>query len=211
MKSALLIHASPLGTEARVHALAEQALDNLRRRHARLRTIYRDLSQGGFGWIGPDYANAVVSGAAPSSPEFLDSETLIAELEQTDALIISTPMHNYTVPATLKLWVDLVLRAGRSFGFRDGRKVGLLKDRPTLILVASGGAVTRQAGATQPDHLTPYMRDIFATIGIEDLRFIHLEGLARPENAEGMLAAGAVQLSRMQLFGAKPSKIVDAA
>ena len=156
MKSALLIHASPLGTEARIHALAEQALDNLRRRHVGLRTIYRDLSQGGFGWIGPDYANAVVSGAAPNSPEFLDSEALIAELEQTDALIISTPMHNYTVPASLKLWVDLVLRAGRSFGFRDGRKVGLLKDRPTLILVASGESghsTIRSDAAGPPDPL----------------------------------------------------------
>ncbi|MGK7652240.1 FMN-dependent NADH-azoreductase [Roseovarius sp. B08] len=211
MKSALLVHASPMGTDARGHALAEHAMDNLRRRHPGLRTIYRDLSQGGFGWIGRDYAHAVLSGAAPHAPEFSDSEALIRELEQTDALIVSTPMHNYTVPATLKIWIDLVLRVGRSFGFRDGRKVGLLADRPTLILVASGGAVTQQAGAMQPDYLTGYMRDVFATIGLEDLRFIHLECLARPELADKALAAGKSQLNRMQHFGTNTARIIDTA
>ena len=199
MESVLLINASPMGTDARGHALARQAVANLRRTHPDLQAVCRDLSEGGFGWVGPDYAQAIMRKASRNAPAFLNSERLIGELEKTDALIVSTPMHNYTVPATLKLWIDLVLRAGRSFGFRDGRKVGLLKDRPTVILVASGGAVT--SGARQPDHLTAYLTDVLATIGIKDVRFIYLEGLAQAETAEASLAAGFCVLEQIPHFG----------
>jgi len=42
------------------------------------------------------------------------SEILIGELETSD-LVISTPMHNFTVPALLRAWIDQVVRFGRTF------------------------------------------------------------------------------------------------
>lgn len=197
MKSALFLTASPLGTAASGHTLGKEVLES--RRH--LKVITRDLSQGGFGQITADYADAILSRAEPAAPAFAASETLIRELEETDALVIATPMHNYTVPATLKLWIDLVLRAGRSFGFRDGRKIGLLADRPTLILVSSGGLV--RAGAMQPDHLTGYLKDVLATVGITDLRFVYLEALARPDMAEQTLARARREIATDRRFGAE--------
>lgn len=199
MKSALLLNASPMQADARGHNLARAATRNLRVAHPALSVTARDLSRGDFGWIGPDYAGAIVGRAEHDSPAFRQSEVLISELERSDALIISTPMHNYTVPAVLKLWIDLVVRAGRSFGFRDGRKVGLLADRPTLIIVSSGGAV--RLGATQPDHLTGYLTDVLATIGIRDLHFLYLEALARPESAAHSLAQGRRALDADDSFG----------
>ncbi len=54
---------------------------------------------------------------------------------RSDALLISTPMHNFTVPAALKLWIDFVLRVGRTFKSTAEGKFGLLADRPALVLV----------------------------------------------------------------------------
>ena len=109
-------------------------------------------------------------------------------------------MHNFTVPASLKQWIDHVLRIGRSFARQNGRKVGLLRDRPTLILVASGGSV-RDGDTEQPDHLTGYLRDVLATIGIFDVRFAYLEGLEHPERADNAIAAAWRSIELDPIFG----------
>lgn len=199
MKPSLFISASPMGASARGHHLARQMLEGRA-------LIERDLSRADFGRITAGYANAIMARADHTDPAFAASEMLIAELERTDTLVIATPMHNYTVPAVLKLWIDLVLRAGRSFGFRDAQKVGLLADRPTLVLVSSGGVV--RAGATQPDHLTGYLTDVLATIGIIDLRFVYLEALARPDMAEQALAQAQREIAADGRFGANASSLV---
>lgn len=199
MKSVLLLNASPFGENARGYQLALQAISNLQAAHPGIDVIERDLAPADFGRVTPDYARAIISRVAHDSPAFFQSERLIRELEETDALIISTPMHNYTVPAVLKLWIDLVLRAGRSFGFRDGRKVGLLDDRPTVVIVASGGTVTGKA--TQPNHLTGYLADVLGTIGITNLRFIHVQGLAEDSNAALSLSQGQRALDADPRFG----------
>jgi FMN-dependent NADH-azoreductase len=134
------------------------------------------------------------------SEAFILSETLIRELEQTDRLIIATPMHNYTVPASLKLWIDYVLRYGRTFATEEGQKYGLLANRPTLIIVTSGGLVSPPA-AMQPDHLTGYLRDVFATLGITDLRFVYLEGLVRHDMSDAIVAAGWDAIIEDHAFG----------
>ncbi|MXP26935.1 hypothetical protein GRI39_12920 [Altererythrobacter indicus] len=43
------------------------------------------------------------------------SEHLIAEVEQASAIIIDMPMHNFTVPAAFKAWIDMVVRPERTF------------------------------------------------------------------------------------------------
>lgn len=103
------------------------------------------------------------------------SELLIRELENADVLVISTPMHNLTVPSVLKAWIDNVVRAGRTFNVTPNGKIGMLRDRPTFIAVASGGKFSGER-ARQPDFLTPYLETIFATIGLHDLTFFSVQG-----------------------------------
>ena len=88
----------------------------------------RDLVQSPIPPIGRDYALAVTSHTPHDAEEFNWSERLIVELEQNDMLFIVTPMHNFTVPAALKLWIDHVIRINRSFNATPQGKVGLMKD-----------------------------------------------------------------------------------
>lgn len=136
----------------------------------------RDLVQTPLPAIARDYALAITSNAAHDASELQWSERLIAELEQHDVLFIVTPMHNFTIPATLKLWLDHVIRIHRSFAATPQGKVGLIKDRPTLVLVSSGGFFTGER-AKQADFLTPYLRYALASIGINDTHFYPLQGL----------------------------------
>jgi FMN-dependent NADH-azoreductase len=40
------------------------------------------------------------------------SDSLIEELKWADHIVLTTPMYNFGVPATLKAWIDQVCRAG---------------------------------------------------------------------------------------------------
>ncbi len=109
----------------------------------------------------------------------LVSERLIAELEQAAIVVIDTPMHNFTVPASLKLWIDHVVRPERTFRSTPQGKIGLLRDRPVFAIVASGGPLA--GNGAQHDYLVPYLRYIFATMGIGDFRALTLDRLRRGE------------------------------
>ena len=97
------------------------------------------------------------------------------ELENSDVVVIATPMHNFTVPSSLKAWIDHVVRAHRTFTITADGKVGALRDRPVFVAVSSGGRYSG-ARARQPDFLTPYLKVILGTIGLHDLTFFSVEG-----------------------------------
>lgn len=165
----------------------------------------RDLVQSPIPPIGRDYALAVTSHTPHEAQEFAWSERLIAELEQHDLLFIVTPMHNFTVPAALKLWIDHVIRINRSFHSTPQGKVGLMKDRPTFVLVSSGGFHVGER-ARQADFLTPYLKYALASIGISDVHFFPLQGLVfGPEAVALALEEARQQLSeKLSLAVASP-------
>ncbi len=142
MKTILLLNASPMGTASRAYTLAKKAASNLLSAYSDTALVERDLSRLHASPIRAAYADAIIGQAEHDAPDFAASEMLIREVEICDYLIVATPMHNFSVPASLKLWIDYVLRGGRSFTYRDGYKVGLLADRPTLIVVGSVGSIT---------------------------------------------------------------------
>ena len=195
MNTVLLINASPHGHVSHANQVALELVASLRRRYPRLELVERDLGKYPLPPLDRDYAHALATPTPFESPVFELSEALIGELERSDILLIATPMHNFSVPAALKLWIDYVLRIGRSFAATEAGKVGLLADRPTFVVVSAGG-VYRGEQARQPDFLTSYLRHVLSTIGIHDLEFIHLQGLVRgQEHAETMLAQAREQLA----------------
>ena len=99
-------------------------------------------------------------------------------------------MNNFTVPSTLKAWIDHIVRIRRTFRSTSQGKIGLLRDRPVIVVSAHGGYCGDEPPA-QPDFLTPYLRAIFATIGIHSLEFIRLEGLSRGPDAVAHALMGA--------------------
>lgn len=182
MNQVLLINASPHGQVSQANQLALEWVTAQRQRYPHLELIERDLGTQPLPALGMDYAHALTTVTPFDAPLFEVSEALIGELERCDALIIATPMHNFTLPAALKLWVDYVLRIHRTFSSSPEGKVGLLKDRPVHVLVGSGGFHQGER-ARQPDFLTPYLRQVLNTLGLFNLQFIYLEGLVFGEEA----------------------------
>jgi FMN-dependent NADH-azoreductase len=152
--------------------------------------LVRDLVAEPLAPLTMDYARALtLRDPLPRSHATLAlSERLIEELESTDRLIIATPMHNFGMPAVLKLWVDYVLRIHRSFAPTPQGKMGLLADRPTLVIVSSGG-FHRTGESRQPNFLSPHLEVVLNTLGIRAPEFVYLEGLvSRRVTPEAMIA-----------------------
>jgi FMN-dependent NADH-azoreductase len=129
-----------------------------------------------------DLYEAILSPTPDDDPRFALSERFIAELEAADFVVLGTPMNNFAVPSTLKAWIDHIVRIRRTFRSTPEGKIGLLRDRPVVVVSAHGG-YCGEAPPGQPDFLTPYLRTVFATIGINRVEFLPLEGLARGPEA----------------------------
>lgn len=179
MQSILFLSCSPKGPGAISTQFAETVLQRLLGPTTQI--TRRDLAAQPVPLIDAGFSNAILSGD-DSAAALAPSEHLIQELQAADAVVLATPMHNYGPPAVLKAWIDQIVRIRRSFAPTPAGKVGLLQDRPVFVVVASGGWFTRPSpnGAPpQPDFLTPYLKAIFATIGLTDIRFVTIEGATR--------------------------------
>lgn len=200
MNNVLLINASPHGQLSHANQLALELVTSLRQRYPNLELVERDLGVNPLPPLGMDYAHALTTATPFDAPLFEVSEGLIGELERSDVLIIATPMHNFTLPAALKLWIDYVLRIHRTFSSTPEGKFGLLKDRPVHVLVGSGGFHQGER-ARQPDFLTAYLRQVLNTLGLFDLQFTYLQGLVFGEGAvRATLEEARAALSSEPLF-----------
>lgn len=120
------------------------------------------------GWMKPEAQRSAEEVQALARSNELTDEVLAA-----DVLVLAAPMYNFTIPSTLKAWLDHVLRAGITFKYTPTGPQGLLTGKRAYVLTARGGI---HAGAGS-DHQEPYLRQVMAFIGIHDVTFIHAEGL----------------------------------
>lgn len=152
--------------------------------------IRRDFAVAPVPHGAADYAIALSSPATLAAPPkgALDfSEVLIQEVEAADVIVIGTPMHNLTVPSVLKAWIDQILRAGRTFKSTPAGKVGMLRDRPVFIGIASGGVFTGER-ANQPDFLTPYLSVVLDCIGLKTVQYFPVQATAFLDRQQATLA-----------------------
>ncbi|MPW23165.1 FMN-dependent NADH-azoreductase [Paraburkholderia sp. CNPSo 3157] len=168
MSTFLLLECSPHGERSLGGQLAREAIEQFQFGRPDVRLVTRNVATDGLRAISAAYAQGLVESWAHTSDAFLDSEQLIVELEQSACVLISTPTHNFAVPSALKLWIGHVVRDGRTFKRGTRGKIGLLKDRPTLVLVRSSTPCVGER-ASQPDFLTPYLRHVFSVIGIHSI------------------------------------------
>ena len=179
----LHVSSSPRGRAAESHRLSRKIVDALLERHPSANVSTRMIGDGSLSHIDENYAisqhateDVSQEGTAATSAE------LIRELEAADIVVIGTPMHNFTAPSALKAWIDHVVRVRWTFDVGRHGKTPLLRDRPVFVAVSSGGRFSED-GTRQPDFLTPYLKAVFAIIGLRDLTFLSVQGTAFGQEA----------------------------
>ncbi|MBS0644521.1 MAG: NAD(P)H-dependent oxidoreductase [Acetobacteraceae bacterium] len=186
MSTILYLAVSPRGAEAHSRRFGDAVVARLQASLPAARVVTRDLCAEPVPPPDAAFSAAILSPPVPDHPDLVLSERLISELEAADAVVIATPMHNYTVPAVLKAWIDQIVRIHRTFASTPAGKVGRLPDRPVYLVVASGGWFTQPSPVgtpPQPDFLTPYLKAVLATIGLHTMTVFALEGVTRGPEA----------------------------
>ena len=134
------------------------------------------------------------------------SDSLLAELEQTNEYVIGVPMHNFGVPSALKLWIDQIVRVGRTFTYADGTPKGLLVGKKATFLIATGGIYDAQTKMASFNFVEPYLRSVFGFLGVDDATFLTAGGtkaLSQGQDRNAFLAPHlqAVQMQANSLQG----------
>ncbi|MDQ8730640.1 NAD(P)H-dependent oxidoreductase [Bradyrhizobium sp. LHD-71] len=164
----------------------------------------RDLGLEPIPHTRSDYAAVLASPAAlaagASSGAVRLSEQLIQEVEASDVVVIGTPMNNFTVPSVLKAWIDQILRVGRTIKPTPAGKVGMLRDRPVFVGIASGGVFAGDQ-ANQPDFLTPYLSAALGCIGLNTVHYLPLQATAFIDKAR------ATEIRRSLIATIEPSMV----
>lgn len=103
------------------------------------------------------------------------SNQLVSELQSADMIVMGVPIYNFSVPASLKAYIDLVARAGLTFEYSsEGPKV-LLRDRKTYIIITSGGTPV----GSEIDYTSGYLKHFLSFLGITDVEIIAADSLSR--------------------------------
>jgi len=108
------------------------------------------------------------------------SDELIAELNQTDIIVMGTPMYNYGMPAALKSWFDNVIRIGKTFTFdlaRGDYPLEPIMTGKTLVILSSRGEFGFEPGGVREEmnHLENHIRTCARYLGVEKTHLIAIE------------------------------------
>jgi FMN-dependent NADH-azoreductase len=94
--------------------------------------------------------------------------TLVAELQDADAVLLAVPLYNYGVSQHFKSWADLVIAGA-------GATSPVLKGKPTVLATVRGGGYGAGTPREGWDHSTPYLRRVLADMWEADLTVIERE------------------------------------
>ncbi len=118
-------------------------------------------------WVGANFTDPDARSGVQAT-ELAESDALVAELESADVIVIGAPIYNFSIPAVLKAWIDMVTRARVTFRYGENGPEGLLKNKKAYVMMASGGVPIGSA----MDFASPYLRHLLGFIGIQDVEFI---------------------------------------
>lgn len=128
-------------------------------------------------------------------------EELVAEFLAADALVIGTPMYNFSVPSTLKCWLDAISQPRRTFAYTPQGVRGLAGGKRVVIASARGNRYAE--GPLRPrDFQEPYLKLVLEFLGVERVDVVRAEGVnIGPAERAAALAQADAQIAR--LFGAE--------
>ncbi|MFG2528507.1 FMN-dependent NADH-azoreductase [Streptomyces sp. NPDC048516] len=143
--------------------------------------IHRDLAADPLPHLDGIGASAGFSDPAGHTPEqqaaFALRVKLAEELEQADAIVIGAPMYNFTIPSTLKAWLDQVILMGRTSGEQPSAK-----GTPVTVVASRGGSYAPGTPREPFEYVQNYLEAVLGGgLGLE-VDFIVPELTMAPNN-----------------------------
>src|SRR2546428_7115819 len=180
----LQIDSSARRTSSVSRQLTAKFAEEWRKSHPDGEVIQRDLSATALPQITDDYGATYLedSQLTLAQRSYLStSDQLIQELAAADTVVIGAPMYNFTIPSSLKAWIDQVVRLGKTVGYGPNGPQGLLGRKKVVVITSRGSAYEKGTAREAFDSQEPYLRHILGFTGLTAVTFIHAKKQAREE------------------------------
>jgi FMN-dependent NADH-azoreductase len=103
-----------------------------------------------------------LAGANPSAEQEALQQVLISELVAADVLLIGVPLYNYSMPSTLKAWIDYIHLPAVTAPFDDPASQQPLAGCPAVLVSSRGGVYDAGTSTEFDDHALPALSLILA-------------------------------------------------
>ncbi|WP_446741741.1 FMN-dependent NADH-azoreductase [Silvibacterium acidisoli] len=182
MATLLHLDSSPLESSV-TRELTREFAKTWQLAHPASTVAYRDLAKTTPSPLDAGWIYAAYTPEKDRSPEqkaaLAFSDELIAELEAADEYVIGVAMHNFGVPSSLKLWIDQIARAGKTFTYSETGPQGLLHGKKATLVVSTGGVYDAGTPASALNFVDPYLKTILGFLGVTDVTVVTAGGAAQ--------------------------------
>jgi len=170
----LHVDSSALGNHSVSRELGRAVVEKALLVHPAAQVAYRDLAANPL----PHWAPA----ADASDPAVRAGSDVLDEFLAADVVVIGAPMYNFSIPSTLKAWIDRVMVAGKTFRYGANGPEGLAGGK-RVVIVSSRGGIYSEGPMQALDFQENYLRKVFGFIGVTDVEIVRAEGVnLSPEN-----------------------------
>ena len=185
MKKVLVINASAKAVDSSSRKLTEIFTGHWKSIHPHSFIRYRELGNTHVPHLNQQWIAAAFKPAAARSAEDIEalqtSDGYISELRESDIIVLGTPMYNWSIPSSLKAWIDQVMRVNETFTVNPANSVqpytGMLQHKTLFLLLSSSFDGYEQGGHNE--HLnfqSRYLKTVFEFMGITQIHVIAISG-----------------------------------
>ncbi|MBU1998992.1 MAG: NAD(P)H-dependent oxidoreductase [Candidatus Omnitrophica bacterium] len=186
MEKLLHIIATPRGEDSRTLKVSQAFIENLQKKFTKCSIDELNVAVEPL----PPLTVKVVSGkyvllsgkelSQEQKKAWRDIERHIERFLLADAYLLSLPMWNFSIPYTLKHYLDVILQPKYLFRYTPSGPEGLVKNKKMVVVTSRGGDYSDAMRSA--DFQEPYLRFVFGFVGITDITFIN----AQPMDALGL-------------------------
>jgi len=183
----LHVDSSALGNHSVSRELGRAVVEKALLVHPAAQVAYRDLAANPL----PHWAPA----ADASDPAVRAGSDVLDEFLAADVVVIGAPMYNFSIPSTLKAWIDRVMVAGKTFRYGADGPEGLAGGK-RVVIVSSRGGIYSEGPMQALDFQENYLRKVFGFIGVTDVEIVRAEGVNLSPESKVRAVDGALEAIR---------------
>ena len=176
----LHIVSTPRNTDSNTREIAQQFINTLIGTNPEIQIETIDLFQHDLPAIAGDNIDAkyhlMIGGQlkADWKESWGEIEKEIERFLSADIIVISAPMWNFSIPYTLKYYIDAIVQPGYLFKYNElGQPIGLVDGKRMVCITTRGGDYSIGTPMNVFDFQESYLRAIFGFVGITDLQFVN--------------------------------------
>jgi FMN-dependent NADH-azoreductase len=165
----LHVDSSALGAYSVSRELSGAIVDAWKRAYPGAQVTYRDVAAQPLAHWTPV--------ADASDPAVRIGAEVLEEFLAADVIVIGAPMYNFSIPSSLKAWIDRIAVAGKTFRYGANGPEGLAVGKRVILASSRGGYYGADTPAAARDFQENYLRQLFGFLGVSDIEIVRAEGV----------------------------------